>query len=152
MKLSEHCDFWEMSYPLIEISVLSALIGVASHLTYFKHGEHLIPAPRYIVALVVVPCLLPWGLRLAFDMDLWQASWTTGCIYWSFIVGLFTSMTIYRGFFHPLCAYPGPFGARFSQFWLVSKVVPKADQAWFIDRLVSTPLSFESYRGRSLDL
>jgi hypothetical protein len=125
-----------MAHSLIQISALSALIGVASHLTYFKHGEHLIHSPRYVVSLVVVPCLLPWGLLIAFKMDVVQALWMTGCIYWSFLTGVFSSMTIYRGFFHPLCAYPGPFGARFSQFWLVSSVSAKADQAWFIDRLV----------------
>ncbi|KAK2488071.1 Cytochrome P450 monooxygenase fck2, partial [Fusarium oxysporum f. sp. albedinis] len=40
----------------------------------------------------------------------------------STLVGLFTSMLIYRGFFHPLKGYPGPFFSRFSSLYITFQV------------------------------
>ena len=36
-----------------------------------------------------------------------------------YLLGLFTSMTLYRCFFHRLNRFPGPFGARVSKLWHV---------------------------------
>ena len=39
-------------------------------------------------------------------------------IFFSYLAGLYTSLITYRSIFHPLNTFPGPFGARISNFWL----------------------------------
>jgi hypothetical protein len=40
------------------------------------------------------------------------------------VCGLFSSMTAYRLFFHPLKPFPGPIGARITAFWVTKESIP----------------------------
>lgn len=43
---------------------------------------------------------------------------------WScFVFSLWTSMLVYRAFFHPLHKFPGPFGAKLTKLWTLRKVI-----------------------------
>ncbi|KAL4926701.1 uncharacterized protein BDV17DRAFT_149951 [Aspergillus undulatus] len=51
-------------------------------------------------------------------------SYTVAFLAWSsLVVSLWTSILVYRAFFHPLKDFPGPFGARLSKFWSLTKVL-----------------------------
>ena len=120
---------------LAVIAAGSAFLGVFLHLTWFIHGEHLIYAPRYFVTAIFGPGLIGTALwyYLAYT-PLWAfLSVTTGFL--SFYAGLFSSITIYRLYFHPLRHFPGPPGAKFWQFDHVRRVSAKCDGFKYLDAL-----------------
>ncbi|KAF1354619.1 putative cytochrome P450 monooxygenase [Delphinella strobiligena] len=90
--------------------------GVASHLLYFKVGEHHLLGVRYIHAFLGVFALavlatthvrqIPFGLALA--------STTNYAVL--YLVGLYTSLLVWRAFFSPLNKFPGPYAARITKF------------------------------------
>ena len=45
-----------------------------------------------------------------------------------FLIGLVASMVVYRGFFHRLCRFPGPFLARISKFYTVTTAAKSIQQ------------------------
>lgn len=115
--------------------VLLAFGGAFSHLLYFRRGEHLRASPMYVICAATSPVLLFSYFLCGRGQSWLQALLQTTAYYWSFMGGLFASMAVYRAFFHPLCAYPGPFWARITQFWLPFNVAELADSAWFIGKL-----------------
>ena len=92
-------------------------IGALSHVCYFNRGEHHFYGARYvqIIAIVLGAALIllcQWGESKSKAL----AQVTSITIF--YLVGLYTSLVIYRSLIHPLNKFPGPFGARFSSFWL----------------------------------
>lgn len=120
---------------LLPLCSLVAGVGVLSHLFYFRIGEHLIPSPTYVKLALTAPLVLFVLLYILREQTVWQSSITTTALYWSFMGGVFSSVTLYRAFFHPLQAYSGPFLARVSQFYLPFNVSERANSAWFINSL-----------------
>jgi tryprostatin B 6-hydroxylase len=123
--------------PLL-LAVLSVGLGVVSHLTYFIHGEHHNSAPTLAVLCGIVPVLLYIGQVFYMDTQISQAARNTATIYISYFAGLWTSIIIYRVFFHRLNGFPGPFMAKVSKLWHVYQVIPKSDNRLVIDRLHKT--------------
>jgi cytochrome P450 len=97
-------------------ALLTALLaGTGAHLLYFIHGEHhdsgsrlaaLVPI-TWSAAFIILCRNVPW-LQAALDTTLLLSSFATG---------LFTSILIYRLFFHPLRSIPGPTLAKATKFW-----------------------------------
>ncbi|EXJ71388.1 uncharacterized protein A1O5_05195 [Cladophialophora psammophila CBS 110553] len=111
-----------LSFPvsdLIEgpgLLAASFVLGVLLHLGYFIHGEHHMLAYRYFQALLALPvvatlALVRHGVQPVAALGLVAA--LTGTL----LLGLFTSMAVYRGFFHPLGSFPGPLLAKYSKLW-----------------------------------
>ncbi|KAF4628189.1 hypothetical protein G7Y89_g9962 [Cudoniella acicularis] len=105
-----------MSLPL-SYNLLAAAIGIASHLAYFNRGEHHLYGTLYlqlfILSFTTSLSLLTFLLHEPFT----QALAKTASLTTFYLLGLYTSLLLYRIIFHPLNKFPGPFGARISNFW-----------------------------------
>lgn len=117
---------------------LGAASGVLSHNLWFIRGEHLLRTPLYAVLALATPVSLPVVLYLLQDYTILQAiQWTTIALT-AYVMGLFSSITIYRLFFHPLRNFPGPFWARVTALYMpisVARQERHSRAAWNIDRL-----------------
>lgn len=102
---------------LVEKSEIALILGITSHLLYFRHGEH------HMQALIIFWIFVAAYLALIVDeyfiyakdiaLALHNASW----ISFGYAAGLWTSMSIYRIFFHRLRSFPGPPLAKITKFW-----------------------------------
>ena len=103
--------------PLECIAAVAA--GVVSHLYYFNRGEHHLYGAVYVqvfTAVYVAVTLLFYLQGHSTGEALAQVT----KIALFYLAGLYTSLLTYRSLFHPLNKFPGPFGARISNFWLSS--------------------------------
>ncbi|KAJ5125658.1 hypothetical protein N7526_007835 [Penicillium atrosanguineum] len=84
--------------------VIGAALGIAMHLNVFIHGEWHVRAPQIVLYHLAY---------FAFHSFLVKAHW----IIPGYIIGLFSSITIYRIFFHRLRHFPGPIWASITKIW-----------------------------------
>ena len=117
------------------LALSGALLGVLSHLIWFIHGSHLIMAPRYVVTATCGPALLTAGPMYYANFAALEAALTVAVVCSSWTLGLLSSMAVYRRFFHPLRAFPGPPQARWTQWWHVFQVINGVDNYRHLDRL-----------------
>lgn len=103
---------------------IAAAAGILSHNLIFIHNEHHIQAPRLFRFFLLLSLLLFVGeARIWALNDSGQAARASALMVLSYSVSLFTSIAIYRIFFHRLRKFPGPIGARVSKFWHVGKLL-----------------------------
>lgn len=107
------------------ILATASLTGVALHLLFFKHVEvdkrPVSTAASFIAAYFLVANALP---RISSEYESFFWSHTVAFLAWtSLVLSLWTSILVYRAFFHPLKNFPGPFGARLSKLWSLNKVL-----------------------------
>ncbi|KAL3474375.1 cytochrome P450 monooxygenase [Aspergillus californicus] len=95
------------------IHLLGALTGTTTHIILYRIGEWDLKAPSILLTYLFLGVAL-----LAIDRThaLLQESFATLII--SHIAGVYTSMILYRVFFHRLNAFPGPILARISNFYV----------------------------------
>ncbi len=101
-----------------------AAVGVLSHLVYFIRGDHNRYAHRWITRALTGVAALGLVVLYLEHFDFVRAAVLTSLFAPSYFVGLYTSITIYRLFFHPLRRFPGPFLCRLSNLyhmWLIRK-------------------------------
>lgn len=115
----------KMMSPNLLVCGTAAIAGVVSHLTYFIHGEHHNQSPLYFKLLLA-------GIALIFASEFLLGVGTimgsvanTACIVSAYLVPLYTSMLIYRIFFHPLRKFPGPFMYKVTKLWHVLKLIKR---------------------------
>ena len=110
------------------------VVGVASHLLWFIHGEHHMRTPAifkvyatvtgvvFAVYAVYGPLLEMFGApkRHMIAHLIYFFS-----LYLAYFLSLFTSIIVYRIFFHRLRRFPGPPLAKVSKLWHVFKVLHK---------------------------
>lgn len=104
-------------------AVATILGGVATHLLYFKHGEHHLAGHLYVLAAAASFLTIAALGRFSVLFDVSSTDWVSAIglstkLHGYFLVGLYSSLFTYRLFFHPLNKFPGPIGARLSTFWL----------------------------------
>ncbi|THC90909.1 hypothetical protein EYZ11_009626 [Aspergillus tanneri] len=98
-------------------SLAPFLAGILSHTAYFVHGEHHLYAVRYLsVFILVFSALTLWIYSHGQSLKL-SLNQATG-IGLEYFLGLYSSLVLYRIFFHRLNRFPGPFAARISGLWL----------------------------------
>ena len=106
---------------------LVAVAGVASHLGYFVRGEHHLQAPRTFRLYLILLGTIFLFQRPRYSTTIRDAGITTLVLATIYSVALFTSMTIYRVFFHRLHSFPGPGLAKVSKFWNVAKTIDSSN-------------------------
>lgn len=108
----------------VYIGAAAAAAGILSHSLIFIRNEHHIRAPQIFRFFLLLTLFFFVGeARLWAFHDAAQAAKNSAFILLSYSVSLFTSITIYRIFFHPLRKFPGPLGVRVSKFWHVGRLL-----------------------------
>ncbi|KAJ1327353.1 cytochrome P450 family 628 [Microdochium nivale] len=121
--------------PLRAIAVPGMILGLLSHWLVFIRGEHLKPAPFYFLVVLTAPSAIALTLVRFLNFTRGRALAATAVGWLSYFAALYSSMMVYRSWFHPLRRFPGPFWAKFSQFWGVLKTAPKTDHFRHLDRM-----------------
>ena len=98
---------------------IAASLGVLSHLLYFIRGEHHTQALRILQLSILLPVVSIIALVQFGHYSISLAVQTTACVALSYTGSLWTSMIIYRLFFHPLRHFPGPRLAKVSKVYHV---------------------------------
>ena len=120
--------------PLLTQCHFSASLGVLSHLCIFIRGEHHLRSPLLFRLYLTIAALLVLSEILIHPSNLPSAFKASSCLIASYATSLFTSMTLYRVFFHRLRHFPGPPLAAVSKLYHVSQVLD-AKQYLFLDKL-----------------
>lgn len=123
-----------MGIFLPQLVLFGTLLGIASHLTFFIHGEHHLRAFDYFVGALAFPFLASLSL-VYFHTPVVEALTVTSVFSCSFLCGLFGSIFVYRVFFHQLRSFPGPFPAKITKIWHVSKVILTLDNYKKLDKI-----------------
>jgi hypothetical protein len=118
-----------------QLCAFAAAAGMLSHWTYFIHGEHHRASPQLLIISVTLPILAYLGLRSSTSLSAAQGATLTAGLVWSYSTALWTSILLYRVFFHRLRGFPGPFMARASKLWHVWKLAPRSDNFVLLDKL-----------------
>ncbi|GCB20326.1 tryprostatin B 6-hydroxylase [Aspergillus awamori] len=116
-----------MTPPFLPTSLISAILGITAHLTYFIHAD----LEKHVVFLA--NCLILWpllGLIALFILGYRDISQWIGPAILSFHFSLLASIAIYRYFFHALDGFPGPKLARITALWDFKNTV--LDAKWYI--------------------
>jgi hypothetical protein len=110
---------------------LSATAGPVSHYAIWANGEwdgvfHT-RVPSICLSQVLAFFLLHWS-----GQGWLQSFYILTLLVVSYMISLFTSITIYRLFLHPTRIYRGPFLARLSSWWRVKTFIDHNEQAFAV--------------------
>lgn len=95
--------------------LVGAAAGFLSHVLYFIRGYHDTQALAIFVVHAVL--LVSMVATLAAESGLYSSLWRSSAIFASYLAALFTSIAIYRVFFHRLSRFPGPLAAKLTKFY-----------------------------------
>ncbi|TLD07921.1 hypothetical protein PspLS_12176 [Pyricularia sp. CBS 133598] len=102
--------------PLSVYCLAAATFGLASHLTYWIHGHRVRHATWTFLCHLAALFILGWKLTKA-QGNLNSGLFATAAIFLSYLGSLFTSIAVYRVFFHRLANFPGPFAAKITKLY-----------------------------------
>jgi cytochrome P450 family 628 len=97
-------------------------VGILAHLFVFRIGEWDLATTSLIVSFFGFQLVSAAALsNLASDhVSLFDAQIIVSRLAFLALGGIFSSMVVYRAFFHRLCKFPGPFWARISNLYVTS--------------------------------
>ncbi|KAJ5263364.1 cytochrome P450 [Penicillium angulare] len=102
------------------LAAVAGLSGVAFHVLLYRHGEWDLKAPeiviKYAITLATLLTLDCLETLQKFEIDL-NAGWSLKILVFH-VVGVYSSMLLYRGALHRLNRFPGPIFARLSNFYV----------------------------------
>ncbi|KAK7418715.1 hypothetical protein QQX98_003733 [Neonectria punicea] len=103
-----------------EASFLAAFaVGVVLHVGVFRRGEWDLYTTKLLGSTVLINIALSYALFTfaADEFDTrWKAYRAASLLVGTVLAGLYSSLVVYRGLFHRLNRFPGPFFARLSNF------------------------------------
>ncbi|KAJ0382269.1 hypothetical protein COL922a_012916 [Colletotrichum nupharicola] len=94
---------------------VAAITGLLSHWLYFIHGPKSMDAPSIVAFHAVALSMLL--ARTVLSYGFYNGLIVYAAISGSYFAALYTSIGVYRVFFHPLRKFPGPFPARITKFY-----------------------------------
>ncbi|KAF5234788.1 hypothetical protein FANTH_11977 [Fusarium anthophilum] len=103
-------------------------LGVLTHLFIFRRGEWNLYVFTILQAFAVLESILIYFVARAVegeDSNIWKVTAISSCFTLSTLMGLSISMLIYRGWFHRLSRFPGPFWARLSNLYITFRAFEK---------------------------
>ncbi|KAK4455098.1 Tryprostatin B 6-hydroxylase [Podospora aff. communis PSN243] len=103
------------SSGLAQRCLLATATGVLIHLVYFIRGFHDTSAHGIFVAHTSIYTVL--AVAAGFQNGFLSGFTTATAIFASYLVGLFSSIIIYRIFFHRLRRFPGPLFAKMTKLY-----------------------------------
>ncbi|KAK0650024.1 cytochrome P450 monooxygenase-like protein [Cercophora newfieldiana] len=107
--------------PEFLLGSLAFASGVVAHLAVFRKGEWDVASPSVFVFYLFSFVLISLPVHFQLGVPLLAAAKLAGC----HVAGLFASMLVYRGWFHRLSSYPGPFLARITTFYITARSMKK---------------------------
>ena len=110
---------------MLFVTLAAALVGVASHILYFHHGEHHLWATTYIQTFVASFVASVVALTKLYEFSTSAALSATFAVAASYLIGTWTSLIVYRVWLSPLNEFPGPWQAKISGLWIMSKLGKK---------------------------
>ena len=129
---------YKMDPEHVPLIMLPMVLGILSHVCYFRKGEHHLKSLLYLQVATLFPILAALGLSAALGIRLFVIAKYTVVTETVYLVALWVSMALYRGTsLHRLSMFPGP------RSWKYSKM----SQSWanrglrsfeVLDRLHST--------------
>jgi hypothetical protein len=126
---SGHYEFPSIDYTIP--CTTAAIAGVTSHLFLFIKGEWDTYAPHIAASYAALHACGLAALIWGFGLSRFDAGVVLFALSTSYCWGLFTSMTIYRLFFHRLKTFPGPIGCKITGFWsMKNTILSRNDFKW----------------------
>lgn len=104
-------------------TILSAVAaGVGSHCLFFNRGEHHMYPIKYMQLFFLICAGSGIYLSNVAGLSPLAAASTVSALAFSWLVGVYSSLLVYRLWLHPLAQFPGPWQARLSDLWLSTKL------------------------------
>ena len=100
----------------------AAAAGVASHVLYFNRSEHHFYGTVYLNTFLLSCAAGIAGLVKVSGYSVSDAITSTSAIASCYLVGLYTSLLVYRAFLHPLNKFPGPWMVRLGNLFMTTQL------------------------------
>ncbi|QSS56910.1 benzoate 4-monooxygenase cytochrome P450 [Histoplasma capsulatum var. duboisii H88] len=108
------------------VCTAGTLLGIISHLLFFKHGEWERYTPTLTALYAFTIGLLSPAVTLTLTVLSIPSTLLLVSAFWvSYMTGLFGSIGLYRGWLHPLRDFPGPLAWRLTALWSIKVSVPE---------------------------
>lgn len=108
----------------------SFAIGSSLHIFILRHGEWDLALNKLTASAVVAPIAIALGLRFLSSSyrpgsyhEMWSLYKDSLTLVATTTLGIYTSMLVYRAFFHRLNRFPGPFLGRLSNFYIAARAL-----------------------------
>lgn len=95
----------------------AAVVAHAAHIGYYIHWTRDTEALRTLVLHASAGCILL--CVESYANGLWSGLLSGCTVIAAYLLGLFSSIAVYRIFFHPLRRFPGPLLAKISKFYVL---------------------------------
>lgn len=100
-----------------ELFAVAAGLGIVAHLCFFRRFEVDTHPLLIAVCFSAAPSAVRETLSTYFQQYAHITTRTSVVTVGCFVLSLWTSMLLYRAFFHPLKTFPGPRPAKLSKIW-----------------------------------
>lgn len=109
---------------LVHWAGAASLAGGTSHLAFFIRGEWDGASSTLAAYYMAIEALALVIISRELELGTWAILSRFFALNFGYFLGLFSSILIYRAFFHPLRSFPGPPLAKLSTLWSIKETVP----------------------------
>jgi tryprostatin B 6-hydroxylase len=87
--------------PRKDLALACCFLGVISHVSYFRRKERDGQAVEFVFALIGIPLTILSLFYATLHITLYESFGLTSVVVGPYIIGLYTSIVVYRLWFHP---------------------------------------------------